>query len=361
MLNPVDYGLTENPFSILPNAEIEHWAGLPKTKEALSDVITSVRPDDVGASEFVVMNGSYGAGKSHALRYFTHAINKEKFGCAIYMNEVMVGSGLSFSALCPRILQQLQDETINNLIGNVKDSLNRCVEEMNKDSSYEIDTNIAIKNKISIQQDRELVKSIHDNGVIPSIEGKDDFTAVKMLASLFRIMTSPIGDNPPPFGAIYLFLDEAESILLQAKAAQQIAFFSSLRSLINDLTEHFALILSFSESTGVLEAAVPQALQERMTRPYIQCEQLTSDGAKKFVKDYLGFVRPEKGFSPPQPFYPFSEEAINTIFEREPTLLPRKILMHLRRVWERAARYENLKLGDEISQDMADEILDGVI
>ena len=360
MLNPADFGLKENPFSIVPSAEIEHWAGMPETKEALADVVASVRPDDIGASEFVVVCGEYGAGKSHALRYFTHHINKKVPGArnyAIYVNEITVGTGLSFFALCPRVLDQLKGEALNHLTSAVKKSVHNCTEETRKKlPTASPDT--AIEDKIP-QQDQSLVKSLNSSGQIPKI-GADDYSATKALASLFRVMTSPIGGDPPPFGAVYLFLDEVETAF-EEKAAKQIAFFSALRSLINGVTEHFALVLSFSAHTAMLEAAVPSHLKERMTRSYIQCEQLTTDGAKKFVKDYLGFVRPEGTSSPPQPFYPFSEAAMNTIFDRETILVPRRILKHLRRVWERAVRYENLQPGDEVSQETADRILDGVI
>ena len=359
MLNPAEFGLKENPFSILPNAEVKHWAGLNETKKALADVVSSVRPDDVGASEFVVLHGDYGAGKSHALRYYTHSINKDGNNRAIYLSEIMVGAGLSFSALYPGILDQLKDEAMNRLVNQVNNSVNNCARQLHQKSGFNVTPDLAIEQKVP-QQDREMVKALmNSSGQVPPM-GTDDYSTTRALASLFRVMTSSIGDDPPAFGAVYLFLDEME-YAFDDKAAKQIAFFSALRSLINGVTEHFALILSFTAHAALLEAAVPAYLQERMTRPYLQCEQLTADEAKKFVKDYLGFVRLEGSFSPPQPFYPFSEAAINTIFDRETTLVPRKILKHLRRVWERAARSGSLQSGDEISQEMADGILDGVV
>ena len=359
MLDPSSFGLKNNPFSMLPNAEVQHWAGLPETKKALMDVVLSVRPDDVGASEFVVIRGDWGAGKSHALRYFTHDINTKNRDRAIYLSEIMAGGGLSFSALCPGILEQLEGETINHLVQTVKGSVDNCIKQMREESGYSVfSADTAIDEKIP-HQDRDMVKSLINTRQVPNLK-TDDYSATKLLGSLFRVMTSHIGNDPPAFGAVYLFLDEVESAF-EDKATKQVPFFSSLRSLINGVTEHFALVLSFSVPTAVLEAAVPQALKERMTRPYIQCERLTSDGAKKFVKDYLGFVRPNDEYLPPQPYYPFSEAAINLIFERETALVPRRILMHLRRVWERSVRHENLHPGEEISPEMADQILNGII
>ena len=359
MLNPADFGLKENPFSMVPDTDVEYWAGLSETKRALSDVVDSVRPDDVGSSEFVVICAPWGAGKSHALRYFAHRINKVGRNCAVYLSEIMVGAGLSFVALCPRIHEQLKGAPMSRITSRIKESVDACADQMREGSGFSnVSPELAIEERIP-QQDREIIKSLYQYGQLPQW-GQDDYSATKGLASLFRVMTSPIANNSPAFGAVYLFLDEVE-YALEDKAAKQIAFFSALRSLINGIPEHFALALSFSASTAVLEAVVPSALNERMTRPYIQCEQLTEDSAKEFVREYLGFVRPSENFLPQQPFYPFSEATVNAIFERETTLVPRRILSHLRRVWERAVRYENLQPGEEISRKMAETILEGVI
>lgn len=345
MLNPLDFGLQSNPFPFVPSAEVEIWAGLPKTREALEDVVVSVQPDDVGTSEFVVIHGDWGAGKSHAMRYFTHSINKLGKNKAIYLSEIGGGKGLSFSDLCGRIRDQLnEDETRKRIVETVKQSVEKLSEK-------------EIKEKIPYP-DREMVSFFCRKEEIPEL-GKDDYSATKDLGVLFRVITSSIDGDEPAFGAIYLFLDEVEGVMEQ-KAPQQIAFFNALRSLLNEVTEHFALVLSFSIPTAVLEAVVPPALQQRMTRQHIECQKLDTEEAKKFVQEYLSFVRPDN-FSHSQPFYPFSEAAINTIFEREPTLVPRNILRHLRRVWERAARYGDLQPGSEISREMADEILTGII
>lgn len=345
MLNPSDFGLQKNPFPFVPSAEVTIWAGLPKTREALEDVVVTVQPDDVGTSEFVVIHGDWGAGKSHAMRYFTHSINKLGKNKAIYLSEIGGGKGLSFSVLCERIRDQLnEDETRNRIIGTVKRSVEKLSEK-------------TIEEKIP-HPDRKIVRSISREGKIPEL-GKDDYSATKDLGVLFRVITSSIDGDEPAFGAIYLFLDEVEFVANE-KAPLQIAFFNSLRSLLNEVTEHFALVLSFTLPTAVVEAVVPPYLQDRMTRQYIECQEFDTEEAKKFVQEYLSLVRPDN-FSHSQPFYPFSEAAINTIFEREPTLVPRKILMHLRRVWLRVARAGDLQPGYEISKEMADEILTGII
>lgn len=355
MLSPADFGLQDNPFSLVPSAEVENWAGMPKTKEALADVVASVRPDDVGSSECVVIHGDYGAGKSHALRYFAHQINTEQDSLAIYMSEVVTGAAPKFSELCKGICEQLKDEPTNHIAKSVDAAIKKCADRLAKEKDINISSQMAIEQAVP-KQDRYMVKHLCDKQSIPDM-GKEDHAAATQLASLFRVMTSAIDGDLPPYSAVYLFLDEMEHVF-EAKAAAQIQFFSALRILINAVNEHFAMVLSFSAPTAVLEAAVPEYLKERMTRQYIGCEKLGPEEAQQFTQDFLRQIRIDS-FSAPDnnPYYPFSEGAIEVIFERETTLVPRRILQAMRRIWERAVRREGLEKGEAISKEMAEEIL----
>lgn len=366
MLEPTNFGLRKNPFSTVPDAEVRNWAGLPETKTALADVVRSVRLDDVGTSEFVIMQGDYGAGKSHALRYFTHEINEEGYGHAIYVSEIRGESGLSFASLARRIVAGLDDETVRRLATRIRefiDAEKNVMQQRAVEAKIPApdDANAVIRNTVFSQSDYNVVERLYHDGRTAEIsDNASDYVAAKTLASLFRVMVLPLRDGPPAFGAIYLFLDEVESAW-EEKAAKQVAFLAGLRSLLNEINERFAVVLSFTSQTALLEAAMPDALRERMTRSYVQCEQLTTEGAKRFIVDYLKYVRPSTEYVAPQPFYPFSEAAIDTILDRESALVPRRILLRLRRVWERAARSEQVEVGGEIAADVADHILAGVV
>ena len=62
-------------------------------------------------------------------------------------------------------------------------------------------------------------------------------------------------------------------------------------------------------------------------------------------------------FVPPQPYYPFSEDAIDYILEQIVILVPRKMFRALRMVLERAIRREGLQAGSEINAVMAEDII----
>ncbi len=64
-----DFDLRQDPFPIAPESSVVNWAGDQEIRDELVDIVKGVRASDIGVSEFVVLHGEFGAGKSHALRY----------------------------------------------------------------------------------------------------------------------------------------------------------------------------------------------------------------------------------------------------------------------------------------------------
>ena len=353
MLNPSDFGLKPNPFRGLPGSEVTHWAGLRQVRGALEEVVISVRPDDIGTSECVVLYGDWGAGKSHALRFFTGEITREGDRLAIYVNEVPTGS--SFASVYFSILEQLEEGPLGRVATSIQEAVRRCVEQLKAEKGLpSVSDDLAIEMEVA-RQDQAQVKSLNGSGrFIDKVD--NDVDAAKKLASIFRVMTTAVGESAPAYGAVYLFLDEMERLNV-SKPTTVIAFYDALRTIVNGVTERFALVLSYTLQLAELDAVFPQFMQERLTRQHIHCASLSTEDGKLFVREYLANLRPN-GFSHKNPYHPFSEEAIDVIFDREPTMIPRKILRHMHLVWERASRQEDLQPGAEITPDMASKILE---
>lgn len=182
-----------------------------------------------------------------------------------------------------------------------------------------------------------------------------DYAATKMLASIFRAMTLSIGNEEPVYRGVYLFVDEVED-MWDLKPAEQMAIWNGVRELLNRLPQNFCLLLAFTGDAALLEATIPQGLAERTSRQNVELQSLEVDGAKAFVREHLANFR-RKDFVAPQPYYPFSEEAIDYVLETIVVMVPRKIFRSLRTVLERAIRREGLAAGDEISAQMAEDIL----
>ena len=195
--------------------------------------------------------------------------------------------------------------------------------------------------------------NIGEAGFAQSIDS--DYAATRMLASIFRVMTLEVGNEDPAFRAVYLFADEVED-MWDLKSPEQLAIWNGFRELLNRLPQNFCLLLSFTGDGALLEATVPQALSERTSRQNIELLSLEVAEAKAFIADHLADFRREE-FEAAQPYYPFAEEAIDYVLETIVVMVPRKIFRSLRTVLERAVRREGLQPGEEISAQMAEDIL----
>ena len=103
------YGLETDPFSLQPTSIVTHWAGRLPEKQLLTDIVTTPLATDIGTSEFSVIHGEYGAGKSHAMRYFESMINevhKDEFrSVVIYVPTIKMGPKTTFLRLYEEIIQ----------------------------------------------------------------------------------------------------------------------------------------------------------------------------------------------------------------------------------------------------------------
>src|SRR5690242_17906901 len=72
-------GFKENPFRIVPPAEMESviWAGDTAVIDELLEAARSPRVDSLGTSELVVLFGEFGSGKTNALKYLTKKMRQE--------------------------------------------------------------------------------------------------------------------------------------------------------------------------------------------------------------------------------------------------------------------------------------------
>ena len=169
-------------------------------------------------------------------------------------------------------------------------------------------------------ESNEAIAYLQGNGTPPTDIGlssrvNSDFAAAKTLGGLFRVLTLSIRGQSPACQATYLFLDEVEAIL-DDRQTDVVQFFQGIRNLVNELPYNFCLLLSFSGETALIEAIMPQAILQRMTRQYyVELAPLTPDDAKVFIRELLEQHRPEEvGLG--NPYHPFTEEAIELTLER---------------------------------------------
>jgi type II secretory pathway predicted ATPase ExeA len=387
MENLREYGLESNPFPLVPGARVTNWAGMDEVRERLEDVVRSVLATDTGLSEFVILLGSYGAGKTHALRYLSTLINEvraEEFrSFAVYVPKIRVGSKINFLNLYSHIIQEIGGDRIRALAESLKQRVDTAADQLSLQMDRIAEREIREKDPLYFHrtviesvptEDRAMLRLLielakGDDHVLrflfdgkPVVQNSDfsqqittDFIAAHVLASLFRAMCLSIQGDSPAYQGVQLFFDEVEDII-EAKVTEQAELWQPLRELINRLPYNFALILSFSAEAALLEAIIPTALAERTSRMNIELPAMTVEEAKDFVRKQLEDFRPQ-GYVAPQPYYPFAEDAIDFVLEHIVILVPRKIFRSLRTVLERAIKREGIGPGEEIDGNLAEEII----
>lgn len=379
-----DFDLSEDPFPIVPDGPVHNWAGREDLKEDLLDLVQGVRARDIGVTEFAVLHGELGAGKSHALRFLKTRITDESAktngdfrSLALYIERPRVANKLNFLELQKYIIRQIGRERIAAYAKQVHEHISGRAEAIAAEKGMPPGGDLTSFRSLAIEEfrpnDRAMVKlldatKVDDHKLYSFLLGEagapqgdyeqkvdSDFMAAKAISDLFRILTSDLRNAPPILESIYLFIDESE-LLLEAKASESELVFAGLREMINGLPYRFCLILSFSAATALIEALMPTHLIKRMTRLYIEVPTLSDDEAVEFVRAQLNTFRdPTSQWY--GTFYPFTEAAVRRIVANQNSITPRTLFMAAKRVLERALRKENLQPGDEITEEMADGIL----
>jgi hypothetical protein len=377
-----EFDLKQDPFPIVPDGPVHNWAGRKDLKLDLEDITKGVRARDIGITEFIIIHGELGAGKSHALKYLRTLINSnpnDYNALAVYIERPRVASKLNFLELARYIVKAIGRERVRLYCAQ----MHRLVEEIAEELAQAAGMG-NIQNKASFAEqaldsftadDKNMIKvmlrsSENDGKLFEFLIGQDkcggeeyegkidsDFLAAKVLADFFRVITSVFGENRRILDAVYLFIDECE-VLADAKASESELVFTGFRELINGLPYRFGLMLSFSAATALIEAVMPQHLLKRLTRPYIEVPMLDDQQAVDFLLAQMDFYRtdgsPHRG-----DFYPFSREAIDFIVGNTTTLTPRNLFIECKRVLERAIRRHDLQRGQSIPRETAEAILRG--
>lgn len=373
-----DFDLRQDPFPITPEGSVHNWAGDQELREDLVDLVKGVRATDIGVTEFAILHGEYGAGKSHSLRYLKTLIseNADEFGSlVIYLDRPRVASKFNFESLVKYIFVEIGRDRISKYSEQVSEIMKGIAKGLaeqqglghlqNLETFYEQaysslpDNDRAMVKLLvrGVQPDSSIFEFLTGSTKAPEYESKidSDFLAAKVLGDFLRVLTSEFPDESRILNSSYLFIDESE-MLLEAKASESEALFTGFRELLNALPYRFCFLMSATAQTALIEAVMSTHLLKRMTREFIEVPMLSDEMAHAFILAQMDFYRTEdsehKGT-----FYPFSPDAIDLIIENEVSLTPRNLFVQCKRVFERATRRHGIEPGEEISKDLAAKIL----
>jgi hypothetical protein len=377
--------LRKNPFTLVADTNTDVWADYEDVRTALIDVITSCRTDQVGLSEFVVLHGEIGTGKSHALRYLQHYITvrhpAEFRSPCVYLESTKLAKNTDFLAIYRRVIEGLRThlfDTAAKLDSAMEEKAREAGLTRSQDIQQEKDRLWKANAQALAPQFPSLIlllrgmanKTEHPFSILCGAKAKDledyqltgpidsEYDASRCFSSYVNLVTNPNRSVLPEnlFAAnlaFYLFIDEVE-LLQDFKPGDVLSINQGIRDLINGCPQAFCLIFGVSGDPRILFAIFDKFVVRRFSREPIEIQALDDAEAARFLKEVLRSYRADP--SDPDE-YPFREDALKKIAEKTPDKTAAFLFRSARRVLEKSFLAGRLRSGGWIEVADVDEFM----
>ena len=382
--------LRNNPFTLVPGEKVEIWAGYSQLRKTLLDVVQSCRSDQVGLSEFAILHGELGTGKSHALRYLKHIITekqREEFESpCVYLETLKVAASMNFVALYRKIMEQLMPH-----IKETAEWLELAVEETAQKKNPGARTHEQQKAIAEIYNDTALTPSYPPLGLLlrginngsndalslllgEKLSGAtpmnrysefkmtgaidSEYDASKCLGAYVNLCTRganglSAGDLLGRNKGFYFFFDELE-LVTDFRPQEALSVNQGLRDLINACPEYCCFLFGMTGDVRDLYAILTQPVIRRMSREPLEIEPLTSEDAVSFLTQVLKNHRSDQE-DPDE--YPFSPASLFAIAEATQSRTSSELFRACRRVLEKSVLSGDLKPGSVIDVELVKKTL----
>lgn len=350
MLNQQDFykaaNLTINPFRTNPTVEADPrkgiWVGYEKEQETLVKFLTRSRADQVGNVNLVMVYGEYGTGKSHALLWSEYHITqeaKDEFNSLVFYVPTLKKSKGMMS-----FRESFIEDIVNksSLVKDVliyKQFLEECTIEYKKDKGLgptvsreavleEILPSIDLYNLA-----KEIMRCGTEDDVLKLLSPKSDYDALVLFTRLTNLFVFeyeiPSGSKRFKKG-IYLLIDELDDLqTVPSKEAREIN--SQIRHIYDYCPYSFCMVLAFTATTAELPTMFTSYVLDRVSRQIV-LDFMQPQEAKIFVKKILDTARVDNTQN--TGYYPFSEEAVETIASQIVSITARKIVNRMQQIIE---------------------------
>lgn len=336
--------LNGNPFRIHPNNDDDPrakiWVGYENQKKQLQKIVDRVRADKVGLTNFVLLYGAYGAGKSHALLWIRSWVKSDNAGVAYFMPTLKKEKGkLSFSAALAEDLIERGSLVLD--LENFKNFFETRILEVKNGLGIHSNEE-AIEHLIKSHELAEFVKQLctcqTETQIKNLLNAKNlsDYQAVMLFSKIVNLFVqsfkTPVTDSRFK-QAIYLLIDELDDLQRQPPK-ETLETNDMLRHLYDACPNSFGLIGALSAELTTLSNSFTDYVLSRVTRQ-IQFDLLDRENAIQFIRDILDAQPNRFEYNPAKSgFYPFHEEAVDTIVSQLRTITPRKIVNVMQNVIE---------------------------
>lgn len=337
--------LIDNPFrpSAIgvddPRAGI--WVGYDKQQAALERLLKRVRADQVGLTSFVLLYGTWGTGKSHALLWSRNWVKSTTSGVAYYLPTLKRDKG----KLALNIA--LKEDVVDS--GQLPEDLHKYYAWLSKKilevtvAHEGIQPEDAINRLFPTPEQRALAQSIHQTGgkteqlaVFLSKHLGSDHEAVTLFSKIVNLLILEIGESDKErfTQAVYLFIDELDDLSRQP-AKDSLQTNDTIRHLYDACPNAFGLIIGASAELNTLQHLFTEYVLSRMTRK-IEFSFLDQNAAKTFIRDVLDLKsnRVDLDVAEKRGYFPLTEEAVAEIVSHLRQITPRDVVNTMQQVLE---------------------------
>lgn len=360
--------LTANPFRSNPTQEsdprMDIWVGYAREQTQFSKYLTRSRADQIGNANFVLLYGDYGTGKSHALLWAKYQIldtQKGDFNSVCYYIQTLRKDGrLSFAAAFKEDI--VGKSAIIADVQRYRQFLDECIVEYRRDNHLGIEVSKeTILEKILGSVElfnfaREIIRCEREDQIrallLPA--RPSDFQAMSILTRLINLfvfeIALPSGSKRFKKGA-YLFIDELD-LLASSTAKEARELNELLRHIYDNCPNCFCMVLAFTATAAELNILFAEYLLSRVSKQ-ISMQLLDLDEAKIFIRDILDSSRVTS--SKDTGYFPFEENAIQSIVSQIVSITPRKVINAMQQVLEEVRLLDYKVENGPITADYLDE------
>lgn len=374
VMQPEEYykkaNLKDNPFRSNPNFAADPrasiWVGYEKQKKLLEKYMKRSLADQVGNANFIMLRGTFGTGKSHALLWAQNRIlhdEKKIFDSVCYIIPTLrkdKGKLTFAGAFLDDIVAK------SDFIANVQayhNFLAECVSLCRSahDYGHEVPPEKIIEILIPPVELSNFAKEIYhcqkEDDFLKLIARKTltDYQAMTIFTRLVNLFVHEmqISDlNKKRFkkGA-YLFIDELDDLgRASVKEAREVN--DILRHIYDNCPNCFCMVISLSAEVSELTVYFFDYILSRIQRQ-IELIVLDKDDAVSFVREILNSNRSDPDGK--CDFFPFEENVIETIVSQLTEITPRKIVNTMQQVIEEVRLAGHDPEDSAVSVDFIDE------
>ena len=363
--NLVDNPFRSNPtFAADPRARI--WVGYEKQKKQFDRYLRRSLSEQVGNANFLMLYGSYGTGKSHALLWAQNRIlyeQKETFDAVCYFIPTLRKDkgNLTFAgAFLDDVLAK------SNLLSDAQafqNFLTECIPayRVANGVGHDVPPEKIIEELIPAVELNNFAKEVFkckgsaDLQKLLAPTGLSDYRAMTIFTRLVNLFVHEIkiaDEDVRRFrkGA-YLFIDELDDLeRASAKEAREVN--DILRHIYDNCPNCFCMVIALSAEISQLTALFFDYILSRISRQ-IELLVLDKDDAVGFVREILDNSRVDtKGESD---FFPFEKAAVEAIASNLTEITPRKIVNTMQQVIEEIRLVGHDPDEGRVSVDFLDE------